>query len=1267
MPPNKTTKLISLFIIIAILMPAVFFSAPKKAEATLPTVDWSNIFQSIITASSTTVSSTTGVKTLIIEVLKQILMAMARKMLDQITQNTVNWINSGFHGNPLYIENTDSFFKDIVKYEVKNVMNMYGYDPAKFPFGKDFALNILNSYQNQTEINAQYTLSKVITDQNSLDNYRNNFSVGGWNGFLINTQYPQNNYIGFNMMASEELARRIANPVQNKIQQTQNTLQQGMGFLSPQTCPTNPNYNNGKNEFQQPEFNMAEYVKNNPPPAPEDTAGQSSTTYAGGGTTTTSLSPMDEWTKNLNNAKTVWGINNTCKKPDGTSGLVATTPGSVVANQITGAMGSKGRQGELAAALGNPLSAIFDALINKFMSVGLNALTSKGSPDEGVDVGINLPAVVAGSGTTASDFLGATNALSDQYASDVTSGNYTNPDFSSVPQEYVEGGNGGGSIVPAGGITSIPPDQTLNVDPKWVGTISTAFDSIDKVYLLIYEPYSSDFEVKGQWIGEDGKSQGAPFDIAPGTGPEVTYSKENNAFLVFWTDTDSHTIKGQQIGYQAGSFLAKSAPINLFTKNWFNNSMSATYVPSKNWYLISWWNSDTNAGQTYTRTLSTDGVLGDINTITDPVKSGAYDSPSIDCGPAECLIVGKYYDDTATIVNTWGRWLDLGGKPTSAVFFVAQGGGSNDSATVTYNSKNNFYLVTWSYQEGFPEAAKLTSGSTSTTKFSIFTGTGNSGKEAGLVQVYNPAANEFHIMVVGWDYNIFAVKLDGDGNPLLDRTVINATDGWILHTFTAMATDPVLGSSLMVYKYGNAMIRWKIFDNTGEGTGGGTGGGQTQSAITSSSPSTTINPTTPTESSSTPQTLTQVSSNIELAPSCTVPTVIPGDFALTKLAFDNVNQVYLATPTSSGTKGIFLDKNGNAIGSEFDFTEKPDSGTYWAGWTNVTFGGTASDPAFLVTYVISENGKYLKYGRLIRYKAGEAPAISDKSFIVDINGTWFDSEKSESVWDGQEFIVGSQVKMSTIIPGFSEAVLKPVIHHFSLSGKVTGGVTIGDNLDYESAPAIACSSGGTCLAIGYAGGGPNRTTKGGTWARRFNARTLAPIGNLFYLNNLKEVNQDQDVVYNTKTGKFITSWWRGGYIDFRLVSTNGTMGTLDTTKSFGPTAGDNRLEYNPFTETTLLVMKGEEPMVPPFISAHTNIGHIGLFTVVLGDDGYPIDRNNMRLLTIWDGSMPAWYPAVTANKNNGDWLVMWNLDKVSTYRSALIKGTKGSSITNCSN
>ena len=374
---NKTTKFISAILIISMILPAVLLSIPKKADAFWgvfdTTIDAPVAVTTGTTATASTTSATANVATLALKIKdvaiavgKELLMLVAKQILAKLTQATINWINSDFHGSPLFIENPQSFFGDIAKSEIKTLVNLYGYDPNKFPFGKQFALNVISSYQRQLADNTQYTLSNVIKDATVLDNYRNDFNVGGWNGFLINTQYPQNNYLGFNMLANEELARKLQGTVQNAAQKVQTALQQGMGFLSPQTCPSNPQYNNGINEFLKPsfKFDSAAWDKANPQSSFTDSQGE-----------------FDQAAYNAKYAEDKSGDQqafdrmNTCP-----GGLVNTTPGSVAGNQIMMAMGSSFRQSELGAALGNSLSAIFDALINHFLDKGLNALSSTVNP-----------------------------------------------------------------------------------------------------------------------------------------------------------------------------------------------------------------------------------------------------------------------------------------------------------------------------------------------------------------------------------------------------------------------------------------------------------------------------------------------------------------------------------------------------------------------------------------------------------------------------------------------------------------------------------------------------------------------------------------------------------------------------------------------------------------------------------------------------------------------------------------------------------------------
>jgi len=369
---NKTKKNISGLLIILILLPSILLSFPKTGYAIWgegdtsidPLVDASSagtMAATLETAATEASSLAQQLEDAAIAVGKELLKAVAKRVLAEITKSTINWINGGFHGAPLFLENPQSFFNDVAKSELKTIVNTYGYNSLLYPFGKQFALNAINAYKYQTAINAQYSLSNVMNSA-QLVRYRNDFNYGGWNAFLINTQYPQNNVLGFNMMATEELARNLQGTSQNAAQRVQSLLQQGSGFLSPQTCSTNPSYNNGTNEFQKPSF---QYTVPYPELTDDGIGNQAA---------------LNKWNADRDAAKAKWAETNTCP-----GGLKNTTPGSVASAQIANALNVPNLTTALDGAVGNSLSAIFDALLNKFLGDGLSALASKVNPAPATD------------------------------------------------------------------------------------------------------------------------------------------------------------------------------------------------------------------------------------------------------------------------------------------------------------------------------------------------------------------------------------------------------------------------------------------------------------------------------------------------------------------------------------------------------------------------------------------------------------------------------------------------------------------------------------------------------------------------------------------------------------------------------------------------------------------------------------------------------------------------------------------------------------------
>ncbi|OGE94620.1 MAG: hypothetical protein A3B10_00505 [Candidatus Doudnabacteria bacterium RIFCSPLOWO2_01_FULL_44_21] len=399
------------------------------------------------------------------------------------------------------------------------------------------------------------------------------------------------------------------------------------------------------------------------------------------------------------------------------------------------------------------------------------------------------------------------------------------------------------------------------------------------------------------------------------------------------------------------------------------------------------------------------------------------------------------------------------------------------------------------------------------------------------------------------------------------------------------------------------------------GVNGGTSG---QNTLLNGSP-VTLNCSAPPVPTPTPQSsgISVINSNIWW----------PGA-GLVKIAFDTVNQVYLAV---SGDSGWFFDKDGVPIGNPFKIALENIPNT---AWPNVAFGGPATDPTFLVTYVVGDQVTNPKYGRLVRYQAGGSPLIGNRSKIVDVRDSWYTSEKAVLVWSGTKFIVSSPVNLT------AGSIGQPYIHSFSMTGVVSAGVSLGDGVNFAVPRGLACATNGICLSVGY--------TINGAYGRRFNSNTMTLLGSLFYIiDNQSAGNiQDADVVYNSKINKFVTTWARGGagWADFRIVNLDGSMGPLDLTKSFGPTAGDVKLAYNSGTETTLLLSKLDSSA--------------SLYAVELGDNGYPIDPNKKIFLGAWDGIIPGYYPGLAADPVNARWLAMWAwIAGGAGYKGALISGS----------
>ncbi len=352
---SGTKKIISGLLIVAIILPSVLFSIPKEAFATPSGV----IVDNQTHEAQTTLDKIFNwedlgvhIKEWALQTLQIAVSAIIIRLLQEMTNSIVTWINEGFHGSPLFLENPGSFFKDIAKSQIQTTIDQIGYDLTRFPFGKAWALNVINAYKGTMERNAAHSLSGVMSRQ-QITAYMD-FNVGGWNSFFLETQYPrQNSYIGSQIYMTESLSAKLAGTVKAPAEEVQDLLKQGMGFLSPQMCmDENSSYNENVNPWNPGSFHCSVPECESPLANYPECKEQREAACA--------------------QEKAAWDAEHYCKN------LANVTPGYVVADRLTSSLSSSENVKEYAAVIGTfkaSIAAVIDTLINKLMSEGLNALT----------------------------------------------------------------------------------------------------------------------------------------------------------------------------------------------------------------------------------------------------------------------------------------------------------------------------------------------------------------------------------------------------------------------------------------------------------------------------------------------------------------------------------------------------------------------------------------------------------------------------------------------------------------------------------------------------------------------------------------------------------------------------------------------------------------------------------------------------------------------------------------------------------------------------
>lgn len=339
-------RIIFITLILVVISPSVFLLKPQKTEAAASG-------SVVIVGSDLPRDPQKGVGP--VPGLNSVIYIAAKMLLNTLTQSVVNWINSGFEGSPTFIQNPQGYFTDLADQASGAFIQQLGMEgllcsPFKLPVL--YGLKTNYSYSAPSMRKFQCTLGEAAEEW---DDFMGDFVNGGWDRWLsINTNEMNNPYGAYFASVNEIERRRSVAAERGKLEASW-----GSGFVSLKKCDGGGTQDSFCDE-------QCGYLKasNNADcfnSCPEDDLycqAQCGSGYDGcySGCMDVSMSSSE-----------------LCNVTGGA--MKNTTPGKVIADQLTGALNKPAEGLNLVQDINQLLSAVFDALINQLIGQGLESLT----------------------------------------------------------------------------------------------------------------------------------------------------------------------------------------------------------------------------------------------------------------------------------------------------------------------------------------------------------------------------------------------------------------------------------------------------------------------------------------------------------------------------------------------------------------------------------------------------------------------------------------------------------------------------------------------------------------------------------------------------------------------------------------------------------------------------------------------------------------------------------------------------------------------------
>lgn len=339
-------RIIFITLILVIISSSVFLFRPQKTEAAASG-------SVIVVGSDLPRDPQKGIGP--VPGLNSVIYIAAKMLLNTLTQSVVNWINSGFEGSPTFVQNPQGYFTDLADQASGAFITQLGMEgilcsPFKLPVL--YGLKIKYSYSVPSMKKFQCTLGEAAEEW---DDFMNDFVNGGWDRWLsINTNEMNNPYGAYFASVNEIERKRAAAAERGKLEATW-----GSGFVSLKKCDGGGTQDSfcDKQCGHLKASNNADCFNS----CPEEDLSCQAQCDAGydecyGGCVDVSMSSSE-----------------LCNVTGGA--MKNTTPGKIIADQLTGALNKPAEGLNLVQDINQLLSAVFDALVNQLIGQGLASLT----------------------------------------------------------------------------------------------------------------------------------------------------------------------------------------------------------------------------------------------------------------------------------------------------------------------------------------------------------------------------------------------------------------------------------------------------------------------------------------------------------------------------------------------------------------------------------------------------------------------------------------------------------------------------------------------------------------------------------------------------------------------------------------------------------------------------------------------------------------------------------------------------------------------------